>query len=81
MFYVYLLKSIDYPEQKYIGYTTDIKKRLKQHNSGYSKHTDKFRPWKLHAYFAFETEDLAISFEKYLKTNSGRAFANKRLWT
>ncbi len=32
MFYVYLIKSISHPEQKYIGQTDDLKKRLTQHS-------------------------------------------------
>jgi hypothetical protein len=32
------------------------------------------------AYFALETEKRALVFERYLKTGSGKAFANKRLW-
>mgnify|MGYP003301673553 CR=1 FL=1 len=53
MFYVYLIKSISHPEQKYIDQTDDLKKRLKQHNAGYSTHTAKYRPWILVNYFAF----------------------------
>ena len=30
MFYVYLIKSVSHPEQKYIGQTDDLKNRLKQ---------------------------------------------------
>jgi len=39
-----------------------------------------YRPWNLIAYFAFANEKTAISFEKYLKSQSGRAFAKKRFW-
>jgi len=80
MKYVYLIKSIPYPEQRYIGLTSDIKARLKAHNAGQSKHTSKFKPWKLVAYFAFSEEPKAHEFEKYLKSGSGKAFANKRFW-
>ena len=51
MFYVYLIKSISHPEQKYIGQTDDLKKRLKQHNAGYSIHTAKYNPWELVNYW------------------------------
>ncbi len=77
MFYAYILKSINYPEQYYVGYTNDLKDRLERHNKGYVKHTSKFMPWRLHAYFAFQTKELATNFEKYLKTGSGIAFRNK----
>jgi putative endonuclease len=47
---------------------------------GQSKHTAKYKPWKLVTYCAFKNESRAAAFEKYLKSGSGRAFANKRLW-
>jgi len=31
-------------------------------------------------YAAFETEEKARAFEKYLKSGSGAAFAKKRFW-
>ncbi len=80
MHYVYLLQSVSNPEQRYIGYTTDLKQRLTTHNSGNSKHTSKYMPWKLIGYHAFTDKSKALAFEKYLKTGSGQAFANKRLW-
>ena len=80
MFYVYLIKSISYPEQKYIGQTDDLKNRLKQHNAGYSIHTAKYKPWELVNYFAFSSKDAALEFEQYLKTGSGYAFAKRHFW-
>jgi predicted GIY-YIG superfamily endonuclease len=80
MFYVYLLVSIAHPNQRYVGFTTDLKQRLKSHNEGASVHTAKYRPWKVVSYFAFDDERRAREFEYYLKSGSGRAFANKRLW-
>ncbi len=80
MFYVYLLQSEAHPNQRYVGFTTDLKSRLKTHNSGGSVHTAKFKPWKLVCYLAFEDERRAREFEYYLKSGSGKAFANKRLW-
>lgn len=80
MYYVYLIRSIDFPEQRYIGFTEDLKSRLKEHNGGESKHTSKYNPWELIAYHAFKTKRKAQEFEYYLKTGSGQAFANKRFW-
>ncbi len=80
MFYVYLMRSETSSEQRYIGFTADLKKRIASHNSGASKHTAKYRPWRLIAYFAFAEERRAREFEFYLKSGSGMAFANKRLW-
>lgn len=78
MFYVYLLKSENFDEI-YTGFTKDLRIRITEHNSGKSKHTKKFKPWKLVAYTAFDDEQSARQFEKYLKTGSGIAFARKHL--
>ena len=80
MFYVYLLRSKSHPAQKYIGVTSDLKKRISEHNIGKSTHTNKFKPRTLVTYVAFESEDKAENFEKYLKHGSGHAFANRHLW-
>lgn len=80
MYYVYLLRSLNNPSQTYIGYTTDIIQRLETHNSGGSPHTSKHRPWKIVMYLAFESDEKALEFEKYIKVGSGYAFAKKRLW-
>lgn len=74
MFYVYILQSIEYPEHFYVGYTRDLKRRLKSHNAGGSVHTNKFKPWNLHGYFAFDSEEKARKFEMFLKTSNGRIF-------
>ena len=78
MYFVYLLKSINFPDQIYVGYTTDIDNRLNTHNNGGSLYTAKYKPWKLHSYFAFEDKYKALKFEEYLKSHAGKAFANKR---
>ena len=80
MHYVYLLQSIAHPDQRYVGMTSDLKARLDQHNAGQSSHTAKFKPWRLITYVAFTELEKACSFERYLKSGSGHAFANKRLW-
>ncbi len=80
MFYVYLLRSVSNPKQRYIGLTSDLKKRFKTHNEGGSRSTQPYKPWDLITYMAFKNERKAREFEYYLKTGSGQAFANKRLW-
>ncbi|MFN3658428.1 MAG: GIY-YIG nuclease family protein [Pseudolabrys sp.] len=77
--YVYLLQSIDFPNETYVGLTDDLRGRLAVHNSGGSRHTSKFKPWRLITYLAFSNHDKAAAFERYVKSSSGRAFANKRL--
>jgi putative endonuclease len=80
MYCVYLIKSINFPEIVYVGYTINLEQRLKTHNSGGSIHTAKYRPWQLVMYLTFVDEAKAKVFEKYLKSQSGRAFAKKRFW-
>jgi len=80
MYYVYMLTSEVDPTQRYTGFTENLKKRVAAHNNGESDHTRKFIPWKLVAYQAFDDKYKALEFETYLKSGSGHAFANKRLW-
>jgi putative endonuclease len=72
MHYVYILESISTPGRFYIGYTMDLRERIRKHQADVSSHAAKYRPWKLKAYFAFETEEIATRFERYLKSGSGR---------
>ena len=80
MYYVYLLRSIAQSKQTYVGFTEDLKTRFRDHNQGKSYHTAKFKPWRLVAYLGFDERARAVAFEKYLKSHSGKAFANKRLF-
>jgi len=79
MWYLYIVRSVDFPKHDYVGATADLKQRMKDHNSGKSTHTAKFMPWKLIWYSAFPEKYKALEFERYLKSHSGRAFAKKRL--
>lgn len=77
MYYTYILQSMVFPKHFYVGYTDDLKRRLRQHNLGNSIHTNKFKPWKLRGYVAFDSEDKAKRFEQFLKTGNGRIFQKK----
>jgi putative endonuclease len=79
MKYVYLLQSIQFPKETYVGLTDDLRSRFSAHNAGRSLHTSKHKPWRLVTYIAFSNDQRAVEFERYLKSASGRAFANKRL--
>jgi len=71
MYFVYLLQS--QKDQKfYIGYTQDIKERLKYHNSGRSRFTKNRGPWKLVAFLEFLTRSEAIIEEKRIKSLKNR---------
>ena len=75
--YVYILIDTTTETHHYVGSTQDLQARLAKHNAGEVPHTSKFKPWKVESYFAFETKEKAAAFEAYLKTGSGRSFANR----
>ena len=78
MKYVYILESLD-AAHFYVGIADDPDARLAKHNAGEVTHTRKYKPWRMKTCIAFSDEKRAFAFEKYLKSGSGRAFANKRL--
>jgi putative endonuclease len=61
----------------YSGLTRDLNARLREHNRGKCPHTLKNRPWKIETAVACRSEAKARSFERYLKTGSGREFARR----
>jgi len=67
MHYVYMLQSKSCEGQRYVGITSDLKRRLAQHNAGESPHTSKYLPWRLVAYVAFsdaaKSRDLRALFK------------------
>lgn len=77
MYYVYILKLIN--NQHYVGYSTNLEKRLEYHKYKAVNTTKRIRPKELLFYAAFRSKKKAIDFEKYLKSSSGFAFRNKRL--
>lgn len=77
MYYVYILKLEN--QQYYIGYSSNLKKRIKYHRECNVPTTARIKFEKICFYAAFENKFKALQFEKYLKTSSGYAFRNKRL--
>ncbi|MEW2921383.1 GIY-YIG nuclease family protein [Muricauda sp. ANG21] len=71
MFFVYVLYSPEF-EQFYVGLTTDIDRRLTEHNNGKNQSTKAFIPWKMVHKENFETLLQARKREKYLKSAAGR---------
>ena len=70
MFYVYVLKGDD--GQHYVGYSSDLKQRIKQHQSGNNEST-KYQSWELIYYEAYKTEAQARDRERKLK-HHGRVY-------
>ncbi len=80
MRYVYLLESVSFPKQRYVGSTDDLERRLAEHNAGKTGHTRKFAPWKCVVAIRFQNDKKAETFENYLKSGSGHAFAKRHFW-
>jgi putative endonuclease len=73
MYYVYALKSIKF-KYIYVGMTTNVEKRVKQHNDGKEKTTKFYRPFKLFYTEIHQTRIEARDREKYLKSGCGKEF-------
>ena len=71
MHYVYVLESFK-DCSWYIGSTSDIKRRIGEHNSGNSGFTNQHRPYKLLCYIGLPLKSDAERFEGYLKSGYGR---------
>lgn len=67
---VYFIKSC-IKERYYIGCTTDIEKRLKEHNAGKTKSTKSYIPWKLIYFEEFNDKKAAYKREWFLKHPKG----------
>lgn len=66
MWYVYVLESLE-KDWYYYGYTSDLKRRYKEHESGLVSSTKNHKPLKLKYYEAYDLEILARNREKTLK--------------
>lgn len=78
MYYTYVLRSkTDY--KLYIGYTSNIKKRLQEHNSGNNQSTKIRKPFELVYIEGCLDKYKAIKREKYFKTGFGRRFLKNRI--
>ena len=78
MHYVYIIQSLR-DGSYYTGYTSNLRQRIADHNSGCAQYSSSKKPFRLVWYCAFMNKTKALQFEKYLKIGSGFAFARKRL--
>ncbi|MEE9555170.1 MAG: GIY-YIG nuclease family protein [candidate division Zixibacteria bacterium] len=72
MFFVYVIKSSN--GKRYTGYTSDLSRRLEEHNSGACKSTKSGNGWKVVYSEEFPTRSEAMKHEKWLKSGIGRKF-------
>lgn len=78
MYYTYVLKS-KRDGDWYTGCTNDLRKRMRQHNSGTMTATAKRMPLDLIYYEACTDRSDAFAREKYLKTGMGKRYIKNRL--
>ena len=76
---VYVLRSVRDPARFYTGLTSNLERRLIDHNDGRCAHTADGRPWQVDLFLHFADESRAVKFERYLKSGSGGAFAKRHL--
>jgi putative endonuclease len=78
MFYVYVLQSLR-DKKLYIGYSADLKRRLREHKIGGSVSTKKRLPFKPLYYEAHTNENDARRRERYFKTEKGKSTLRQML--
>jgi putative endonuclease len=77
-YYIYLLKSLK-DNNLYTGYTSDLRKRLDEHNSGKVISTKNRLPLKLIYFEGCINQQDATHREKYLKTSWGKRYVKARM--
>lgn len=76
-YWVYVIKSCR-DGIIYIGYSSNVKERLKKHNNGSSRFTKGHRPWRLIYKELCDSKKSAILRERFLKSGIGRQFVRER---
>lgn len=75
--YVYVI--VDPEGRTYTGFTSDLRRRVKEHNNGHTEST-RGRQWKLVYYEAFYSEEDARQREQALKHNgNAKYWLNERI--
>ena len=69
-YYVYMLLNYDNPKKiTYVGYTNNLEKRIRLHNSSKGAKFTKGRNWKLIYKKKFSSKSEALKYEYFLKKN------------
>ena len=76
MWYVYFLQLSN--GDIHVGSTNELRRRITSHQRGQVISTKTYLPVTLKSYIAVETESNVRELERYFKSGSGKAFANKR---
>lgn len=75
--FVYIIRSVSDATRRYVGLTGNVHARIQAHNAGQNRSTASWKPWVLDVCIEFSDPVLARSFERYLKSGSGHAFARR----
>lgn len=78
-YYVYVLKSIKV-DRHYVGFSTNVNRRLRQHNAGKNKSTKPYRPYELLFFESYVSKEEALNREKFFKTGKGREYIKSASW-
>jgi len=78
MYYVYVLRS-GFDGKLYVGYTTNLGNRIREHNNGEVTSTKSRRPLELIFYDGYKSMEDAKRREQYLKTTKGKSSLNLML--
>ena len=77
MIYIYVLRS-EKDGRFYVGMSENFERRLLEHNSGKTKSTKGFIPWKLFLFEEFPDRITARKREKYLKSGYGKHWIKEK---
>ena len=77
MYYVYVLLS-QKDNEFYTGFTDNLKRRFKEHNTGEEPSTKHRAPFKLIYFEGCLAKRDAIARERYLKTGMGKKYLRNR---
>ena len=78
MYFTYVIRSLK-DGSLYKGHTSDLEKRLKEHNSGQTKSIVAKIPFEVAYFEIFLTREDAIKREKYFKSAAGRRFLKSKM--
>lgn len=70
-YYVYIIFSLKL-KKRYVGFTSNLKRRIGEHQTGNSTFTKSADDWKLLYYECFVNKIDAQAEERFLKTGKGR---------
>ena len=77
IWYVYILRCSN--GSPYVGFTSDIDRRIKEHNHKKIHYTKDKTPVSLICFTGFIDKYKALDYERYLKSGSGISFRRRHL--